>query len=735
MDRTDTHLTGNGTGPRRLLVLDDDLATGETLCRIARHNGVDARATTNAADFFEAIAQWQPDALAVDLMMPGQDGVEVMGSLVRLGCQAGIIITSGVGERVLDAASRSAREKGLNIIGTLPKPFSAATLRSLLQAASGSPACQGNHRGFDSPDFTDQQLRTAIEDAEITFALQPKFHCNTGTLAGFEVLARWPQPDQTMIPPDRFIARAEQLDLIDDLTRLMMDRALHWLAHQDTRQLPSNLASHLTTNTTLSVNLSALSLGHGELFDWIAERCQHHQVAPQRIIFEITESSAMKDPVRSLETLTRLRVQGFQLSIDDFGTGYSSMLQLVRLPFSEIKVDKTFVIQAARSAESRAVIRSVIDLGHSLGLSATAEGVEDVETLAFLRDCQCDQIQGFLMARPMAPDQVLPWLTRREQQREQERIQALQRTGLLDTPPEPRFDRITRLASRVFRVPVVLVVLIDDQRQFFKSATGVQVREVPRGHAFCDWTLAGDELLVVPDTLKDPRFRDLPSVRKGPRFRFYAGRPVCLANGQKAGTLCMMDQQVRELSPEQQALFHQLADMVEQELRLPSDQVTDSLTGLPDRLAFRHQMELARDISQRLACRSALIIVTLNNLGETNRRLGREAGNRMIRQLSQILQQLETRADLTGRYRGNEFGVVLIDTHTDQAAAFCQDLTRAINDWNRQYGGGDPQIWCHIGLAWLDPASAGSRERDIEVAIEQARQRIVSVTGNGPSPT
>ncbi len=118
----------------------------------------------------------------------------------------------------------------------------------------------------------------------------------------------------------------------------------------------------------------------------------------------------MENPIRSLELLTRLRVKGVQLSIDDFGTGYSSMVQLVRLPFSEIKVDRSFVIGAMRSAESRAVIKSIVDLGHSLGLRTTAEGVEDRGALDFLTQITCDLVQGYYISRPMAGPAAVQWV-------------------------------------------------------------------------------------------------------------------------------------------------------------------------------------------------------------------------------------------------------------------------------------------------------------------------------------
>jgi EAL domain-containing protein (putative c-di-GMP-specific phosphodiesterase class I) len=149
------------------------------------------------------------------------------------------------------------------------------------------------------------------------------------------------------------------------------------------------------------------------LADVLTSLCREYLVAPERVVLELTESSAMVDPILSLDLLTRLRVKGFQLSIDDFGTGYSSMVQLVRLPFSEIKVDRSFVMQAEQSQESRTVIKSIVDLGHSLGLVVTAEGVEDLSTLNYLNSLGCDLAQGYFIARPMAGEAARAWVEKR----------------------------------------------------------------------------------------------------------------------------------------------------------------------------------------------------------------------------------------------------------------------------------------------------------------------------------
>lgn len=406
----------------RLLILDDDLAVGATIASIAEASGVVARVTSSPADFFQLVESFSPTHIAVDLVMPEMDGVQVMVELGSRRCMAGIIVTSGVGQRVLEAAGRSAQEHGLNIIGVLHKPFSPQTLRALLWVPtlvltdhSGTPQLAKAPAMIASAGFTvtEDQLRQAFARRELGVYFQPKIDCDTGALAGFEALVRWIHPEKGIIMPDQFVVFAEMHGMIDELTEQVFDGALTWFANNFSRakvNLSVNLSAVTISNLALSMNISAKTLRDQQFVERMLSNCHDKGVSPQRMIFELTETSAMENPTASLDLLTRLRMKGFQLSIDDFGTGYSSMLQLVRLPFSEIKVDKSFVMTALRSSESQAVVKSIIDLGHSLGIKATAEGVENEPTLNYLRDIGCDFAQGYFIGRPMDGDAVLRWI-------------------------------------------------------------------------------------------------------------------------------------------------------------------------------------------------------------------------------------------------------------------------------------------------------------------------------------
>ena len=392
-------------GNRRMLVLDDDAAVGQTIQWIAESLGFQAEFVTRAEEFFKKLAEMHPEIVTIDLIMPGLDGVEIMRRMSELKSKAKIVISSGMGGRVLDAAQRSASEHGLSIAGVISKPISKDALRALI--GEGSEREQPESAEEQSApavesEITSQDLRNALDRHEFVLAYQPKIECKSGATAGLEALVRWNHPDRGIVMPDRFIPIVEKVGLIDALTAQVFDQSLAWFSQ-----------SFPNSKMQLSLNLSAKSLVDIQMADTLSGICDHYHVISERVVLEVTETSAMVDPILSLDLMTRFRVKGFQLSLDDFGTGFSSMVQLVRLPFSEIKVDKSFVVLTHQSRESRTVIKSIIDLGHSLGLSVTAEGVEDLETFNYLNRLGCDLAQGYLIARPMPGDAARVWVEQR----------------------------------------------------------------------------------------------------------------------------------------------------------------------------------------------------------------------------------------------------------------------------------------------------------------------------------
>jgi EAL domain-containing protein (putative c-di-GMP-specific phosphodiesterase class I) len=395
-----------GTVDRRLLILDDEPEVGRIIGLIAEGADFEWRSTTHPDEFFRLLDTWLPTHLAVDLVMPEMDGVQVMRQLSERGCTCRIVITSGVGSRVMDAAMRSGVEHGLDVRGVVPKPFSALTLRVLLLDEPDDWPASTEGNGSQEPgccnDSPSAELGRVIKDKKFSIVYQPKIDCATGNLSGLQVLVQLDNIGVAPELPGKLVENLDRDDLIDAFTAEVFDQSLRWFG------------VHFSgSNVTLAINVSAQDLLQSKFLDALIAQCQNHHVAPEQIILELAETSAMKDPTRSLDALTRFRMKGFQLSLDDFGTGYSSMVQLVRLPFSEIKVDASFVVSISSSEESRAVVKSIVELGHSLGLKVTAEGVEDAATSELLAALGCDLLQGAHVSPVMSGEAVLQWLASR----------------------------------------------------------------------------------------------------------------------------------------------------------------------------------------------------------------------------------------------------------------------------------------------------------------------------------
>jgi EAL domain-containing protein (putative c-di-GMP-specific phosphodiesterase class I) len=241
----------------------------------------------------------------------------------------------------------------------------------------------------------------ALLNGRLSMAYQPKVALEDGRLVRVEALVRWDDPKLGPIAPSRFVPLAERHGLIDPLTQ--------WGLRTTLRQWLEWRSEGL--DTCIAFNISALSLQHLDFPDLVERMCRGLEVPTDRLVLELTEG-ATQPLIKLMDTLTRFRIKGIGLAIDDFGTGYSSLMQLRQLPFTEVKIDRLFVADMCRNNDSLVIVRTIIDLAHGLGLSATAEGVETAEQLAMLRELGCDIVQGYLIAQPLAPAEVLAWHSR-----------------------------------------------------------------------------------------------------------------------------------------------------------------------------------------------------------------------------------------------------------------------------------------------------------------------------------
>lgn len=259
---------------------------------------------------------------------------------------------------------------------------------------------------------------------------------------------------------------------------------------------------------------------------------------------------------------------------------------------------------------------------------------------------------------------------------EQERIAALHFLSLLDTEPEERFDRLTRMARRLFSVSIAAVTLVDSDRQWFKSKMGLVPPETPRDVSFCGHAVMNDEILLVPDALRDQRFVDNPLVTGAPKIRFYAGCPLNVG-GYNVGTLCVIDEKPREFSKEEMQLLKDLAKLAEDELTAVQQATTDHLTGISNRRGFETLAEHALAVSKRQGRPLTLLYFDLNHFKNLNDTQGHAAGDQALKIFAQGLLTVFRASDVIGRLGGDEFAVLLTGSAEGTAA---QTLGR-LKDW------------------------------------------------------
>ncbi|WP_100656921.1 GAF domain-containing protein [Alteromonas flava] len=260
------------------------------------------------------------------------------------------------------------------------------------------------------------------------------------------------------------------------------------------------------------------------------------------------------------------------------------------------------------------------------------------------------------------------------------RLKTLQSLSVLDIPPEERFDRITKFASNLLDMPTVLVSLIDENRQWFKSRVGLDVDETPRDISFCTHAIQQDQILIVPDALKDNRFEDNPLVTGEPHIRFYAGQPLIHPNGSKLGTLCLIDQRARNLSTDEQQILRELSTLVEQELIIATSPAIDSETGISTKEAF---LELG-NISMRYAQQNNIPVslVFFHIAGHIDEHNEQKLYQELMTRFGSTFRQSMRGSDVVGRYEKYSFVGLCSNTNEDSIERVIErlktDLTKEL---------------------------------------------------------
>lgn len=381
------------TSELNLLVVDDDDFQRQMVVNMLHTLG--ATSVSDASDGRQAIEMIREakcgaaDIVLCDLNMPEMDGLEFLRHLGQEHHNVAIIIVSALGGKLLLSAGKMAKMHGIKLLGVVEKPILLGQLEELLAKYERT-----ENKWLQSVATVDvmlEEILYGIQDGQFEPYFQPKVDLKTGRVVGAEALARWLHPEKGIIGPNVFIPPLEQSGNIGGLTFQMLEksaaacRALHDMGYP----------------ISISVNLSQVSLDDIELTDKIGRIVGKAGIDPQYIVLEVTESAAMTDMSHALENLARLCMKGFLLSIDDYGTGYSSLQQLMRIPFSELKIDQSFVKDFPDTEALRIVVESSIDMAHKLEIKSIAEGVESQREWDMLMRLGCDMAQGYFVAKPM----------------------------------------------------------------------------------------------------------------------------------------------------------------------------------------------------------------------------------------------------------------------------------------------------------------------------------------------
>lgn len=399
-----TLVEGGGAAPSslRILLVDDDPVQRDLMCAAFRYFGVlRLDAVSGGAAALVHLATHPCDLVVTDLRLPGMDGVEFLHRVIELGIGK-VAVISAADSAILSTVENTLAERGANLVGLLAKPVSMPAVLGLLErcckavAAPPAPA-----PAMALPATCPRLLETALANDEFVPFYQPKIDLATGRLLGVEILARWRRPGVGTLPPAHFIPAMEDTPLIDTLTDQLLERAL------------ADAKAWRAGPVTIALNLAPRTLEDARLPDRLLALTRHYDIAPERIILELTETAMASKPALIRECAARLRLRGFKFAIDDFGIGYSSMALLLSLPFTELKIDRSFVARLAGSRKARTMLEAMIALGQRLDMDVVAEGVETEAELRLLRALGCPAAQGFYFAQPMAHHEFLAWLAQR----------------------------------------------------------------------------------------------------------------------------------------------------------------------------------------------------------------------------------------------------------------------------------------------------------------------------------
>ncbi|AWL07270.1 oxygen sensor protein [Massilia oculi] len=337
----------------------------------------------------------------VDLALPGMDGLELIRKLgemqVETQAPARLVVTGAQPADLLFSVETLAQAYGVELLGAIARPVTAAKLKPLLDNYAPLARPPRNPGG---PRFTFQQIGIGLQKRQFEPFFQPKIELATGQVKGLEAFARWRHPEHGVLGPASFMEALEESGRIDFLDWSMIELSVERCRWFQEQGIP----------VPISLNIAPETLAHPAFVRQIVASLERHKVLPDYITFELPESSILNTNPDFIERLVRLRMMGFGLAIDDYGTGRSNLQLLARIPFTELKIDRSFVDGASKRRPLGTVLRSCLSLAHSLDRMSVAVGVETRQDWDFLQSLGCTYAQGYHIANPMEATAFPTWL-------------------------------------------------------------------------------------------------------------------------------------------------------------------------------------------------------------------------------------------------------------------------------------------------------------------------------------
>ncbi|MDQ7048568.1 MAG: EAL domain-containing response regulator [Enterobacterales bacterium] len=381
-----------------IYILDDEPEMLALLGDMVEDLDLQAQCFNDAVDFFNQVKSFPINSLLVlDLNMPNMDGIQVMRQLAGVENAPALILISGHDIGVLHSAEKLGNAHNLKIVSSLDKPIHLVQFQNLIEVFCNeikNETTQKPHQAHDIAKI--EEIIDAIKQDQMCLYYQPQISIDTGQIIACEALVRWQHPSKGLVFPDEFIPELENYQEMALLT--------NWVIKEAVKQ--EQTWQDQSIKLPISVNISADDITSLSLPEQLSSMLSENRFSPKMLTLEVTESALMGELVTSLDILTRLRLKGIGLSIDDFGTGYSSLSQLHKIPFSELKIDRSFVLSMLEDREAKAIVKTCIMLGHELDMNIVAEGVETLEHFECLKEMGCDIAQGYYFSRPIPAEQL-----------------------------------------------------------------------------------------------------------------------------------------------------------------------------------------------------------------------------------------------------------------------------------------------------------------------------------------